>query len=262
MRKPSAGGAHALRRGVARDELGMLVLERLQLVEERVVRRIRELRVVEDVVAVVVVLDQATELGGALCGSGRPRRHRGAPRASGRTRRLLVEQALVGMDAAPGDRDGERPRGLRCAYVERRVAHVGRLRRASAEPIERCEDRLGVRLVPLRVFVAVDHVEVLGQVGEPIESEPDGAMAFRVTIPRLRPPAGATEHLHESSNASSVSCSRSLCSLYTSTSSSTRSGSSSRIWETSPCHLPLRRAPRARSPGRAPSSWRAASRPG
>ena len=36
--------------------------ERLQLVEERVVGTVRDLRIVEDVVAVVVVLDQPAEL--------------------------------------------------------------------------------------------------------------------------------------------------------------------------------------------------------
>ena len=36
--------------------------ERLQLVEERVVGAVRDLRIVEDVVAVVVVLDQPPEL--------------------------------------------------------------------------------------------------------------------------------------------------------------------------------------------------------
>ena len=44
----------------------MLVLDRLQLVVERVVRGIGELRIVEDVVAVEVVLDQPPELFDAL----------------------------------------------------------------------------------------------------------------------------------------------------------------------------------------------------
>ena len=59
-------GSDALRRRVGGDELGMLVLDRLQLVVQRVVGGIRELRVVEDVVAVEVVLDEAPQLLGPL----------------------------------------------------------------------------------------------------------------------------------------------------------------------------------------------------
>ena len=58
--------AHALRRGVGRLQLGVLPLERPQLVEQRVVGVVADLGVVEDVVAVVVVLDDPPQLGGAL----------------------------------------------------------------------------------------------------------------------------------------------------------------------------------------------------
>ena len=44
----------------------MLVLERPQLVEEHVVGAVVDLRVVEDVVAVVVVLDEPAELRDAV----------------------------------------------------------------------------------------------------------------------------------------------------------------------------------------------------
>ena len=47
----------------------MLVLERPQLVVEHVVGAVVDLRVVEDVVAVVVVLDQPPQLGGAVGGA-------------------------------------------------------------------------------------------------------------------------------------------------------------------------------------------------
>ena len=60
-----------LRRRVGCDELGVLGLERLQLVEQRVVRAVGDLGVVEDVVAVEVVLDQATQLGCAVRGRTR-----------------------------------------------------------------------------------------------------------------------------------------------------------------------------------------------
>ena len=44
----------------------MLLLERLQLVEEPVVVGVRDLRIVEDVVAVQVVLDLLAQLGSTL----------------------------------------------------------------------------------------------------------------------------------------------------------------------------------------------------
>ena len=47
---------------VRRDEVGVLLLERLQLVEEPVVIGVRDLRVVEDVVAVEMVLDLLAQL--------------------------------------------------------------------------------------------------------------------------------------------------------------------------------------------------------
>ena len=55
--------ADALRRRVGRDQLGVLGLERLQLAEQRVVDVVADLRVVEDVVAVVVVRDLLAQLG-------------------------------------------------------------------------------------------------------------------------------------------------------------------------------------------------------
>ena len=59
-------GTHALGRRVGRQELGVLDLEVAQLVQQRVVVGVRDVRVVEDVVAAVVVLDLAPQLGGAL----------------------------------------------------------------------------------------------------------------------------------------------------------------------------------------------------
>ena len=74
FRPGSRGRADALRRRVGRDELGVRLLERLQLVEERVVGGVLDLRVVEDVVAVVVVPDEAAELLDPLAGRrARPR---------------------------------------------------------------------------------------------------------------------------------------------------------------------------------------------
>jgi hypothetical protein len=58
--------ADALRRRVRRDELGMLGLDRPQLVEQGVVGVVADLGVVEDVVAVPVVLELPAQLRGAL----------------------------------------------------------------------------------------------------------------------------------------------------------------------------------------------------
>ena len=60
---------HSLRGGVRRAQLGVLFLERDQLTQQIVVLGIRDLRIVEDVVAVVVVLEDPPELGGARRGA-------------------------------------------------------------------------------------------------------------------------------------------------------------------------------------------------
>jgi hypothetical protein len=57
--------ADALRRRVRRDELGVRRLDRAQLVEQRVVFVVADLGVVEDVVAVAVVVQLVAQLGGA-----------------------------------------------------------------------------------------------------------------------------------------------------------------------------------------------------
>ena len=58
--------ADALRRRVRRHELGMLGLDRPQLVDQNVVLVVADLRVVEDVVAVAVVVELPAQLGGTL----------------------------------------------------------------------------------------------------------------------------------------------------------------------------------------------------
>ena len=97
-------GADALRRRVGRDEVRMLLLERLQLVEEPVVVGVRDLRIVEDVVAVQVVLDLLAQLGstlldglGWLCSRG----HRGAAPASRPARRLPRARRPGGCSPTP-----------------------------------------------------------------------------------------------------------------------------------------------------------------
>ena len=74
-------GAHPLRWRVGRAQLGALRLEVAQLVQEAVVLGVRDVRVVEDVVAVVVVLEHPPQL-------GRPVRRLGAhtSRAAGLSR--------------------------------------------------------------------------------------------------------------------------------------------------------------------------------
>ena len=76
-------------RRVVAGELGMLLLESFQLVEQPVVLGVRHLRVVEDVVAVVVVVQQLAQLGGALDLRGRQE----APRRCRRPRPALPPRA-------------------------------------------------------------------------------------------------------------------------------------------------------------------------
>ena len=62
--------AHALGRRVRREQLGVLALEVAQLAQQRVVLGVADLRVVEDVVAVVVVLELPPQLVGARSAAG------------------------------------------------------------------------------------------------------------------------------------------------------------------------------------------------
>jgi hypothetical protein len=55
-------GADALGRRLRRDQLGELVLERAELTDQLVVLGIRDLGVVQDVIAVQVVVDELAEL--------------------------------------------------------------------------------------------------------------------------------------------------------------------------------------------------------
>ena len=74
-------GAHALGGRVGRAQLGVLRLEVAQLVQQRVVVGVRDLGVVEDVVAVVVVLERPPQLGRAVLG-GRAHTSRAAGSSS------------------------------------------------------------------------------------------------------------------------------------------------------------------------------------
>src|SRR6188768_3246805 len=75
--------------------------------------------------------------------------------------RLLRLEALARMDSAPADRDRVDSGRLRGADVERRVADVDGLVAGRAEQPERMLERRRVRLVPLGVVGADDHVEEL-----------------------------------------------------------------------------------------------------
>ena len=76
------------------------------------------------------------------------------------------------MDAAPGDGDRVHAGRLRGGDVERRVADVGGVVRLGAEPLERDEDRVGVRLAARRVVGADDDVEDVPE-AERLERELD-----------------------------------------------------------------------------------------
>ena len=72
---------HALGRRIGRDEFGMLGLERAQLTQQSIPFGVRDLRVVEDVVTIVVIFDVAPQLRSATTqGLGRrPRAHGHGP---------------------------------------------------------------------------------------------------------------------------------------------------------------------------------------
>src|SRR5262249_3277395 len=91
------GGADALGGRVRGDQLGMCLLDRLQATEQLVVLGIRDLRIVEDVVAMVVVRDGAPE-------RGRSRRHVARRAWHSRTgcSSLLADRHLVNHLAVSG----------------------------------------------------------------------------------------------------------------------------------------------------------------
>ena len=144
----------------------MLLLQLLQLVEEPVVLRVRDLGVVEHVVAVVVMVQDLPQLRGAR-GLGL-RGRQGAPPASRRPVRLLRLEPLARVNAAPRDRDRMHSCGLGGTDVERRVADVRRVVPVGAQELERVCERRRIGLVPLGVVRADDDVEepLQRQIGE------------------------------------------------------------------------------------------------
>ena len=77
------GGPHPLGRRVGDDEVGKARLQVLELAQEPVVLGVRNLRRIEDVVEVVVVLDEPAQLGGAQAyGGGRFLHYRHKGRAA------------------------------------------------------------------------------------------------------------------------------------------------------------------------------------
>ena len=170
--------ADPLGRRVRRDELGMIPLER-RPARRRARRRPRR--------------GSRGRRGRGSGASGRRRARaarstrvaaiRQAPRissgcwtrASGSSR----EEPLVGMDAAPADRDRRGAGSLARPDVERRVADVHRLLGSCVEAAQRLEHRVGVGLVALRVVSADEHVGQLAEKREPLEGELDGGDALR-----------------------------------------------------------------------------------
>ena len=149
LRSPSDGAAPTRsRRRIGGDELGVSGLERLRARRRGRRSRRRRSRVVEDVIAVRVVLDEPPQLLGPALRDHRRgvRQVRGSPpgawtSASGSS----ASKPLVGMDATPADGDRQRAGGLAGPDVERRVSDVDRLvrvgRRAGAAPPARGRGR-------------------------------------------------------------------------------------------------------------------------
>ena len=81
---------------------------------------------------------------------------------------LLRFEPRAVVDPAPGHGDGEHPRRLRRADVERRVADVGGLGGVRSEPLGAEQERLRVGLVPLGLVPADDRLEEMAErdVGE------------------------------------------------------------------------------------------------
>jgi len=90
--------AHPLRGGVRRAQRGVRGLEAAQLVQQAVVLGVGDLGVVEDVVAVVVVLERTAQLGGALEDLGRDGGAH-ASRAGGASRRSRSNRSNPSMPA-------------------------------------------------------------------------------------------------------------------------------------------------------------------
>src|SRR6478609_11339841 len=90
---------------------------------------------------------------------------------------LGVEPSPV-VDPAPRHGDGEHPRCLCRADVERRIADVGGLGGVRSEPLCAEQERLRVRLVSLCLVPADDRLEEMAErdIGE---RELDGDAAFR-----------------------------------------------------------------------------------
>ena len=82
----------ALSRRVRRDELGICGLERAQLAHQAVVLGVRNLRIIEHVIAVVVLRRSAPQFGGTR---RRRRASRGGPAVQG-SRRLAIREGVSG----------------------------------------------------------------------------------------------------------------------------------------------------------------------
>ena len=182
-----------------------------ELVVERVVGGVGDLRVVEDVVAVGVVLDQPPELLDPRPTASDKRR--GAPRgcwtrASGSSARSRSSGWIPPQPTATANA----PAAFAGPDVERRVADVDRLLRRRAEAPQRLEDRVGIGLVALGVLGADEHV---GQLARGPGSGRTRARRSSAASPSrsragargARARAGAAR---TPSNVSSVACSGSL----------------------------------------------------
>ena len=88
------------------------------------------------------------------------------------------------MDAAPGDADRVDAGVLRCGDVERRVADVGGVVGVGAEPLERDEDLIRIRLAARRLVGADDEVERVAE-AERLDRELDDVVALRADDPDL-----------------------------------------------------------------------------
>ena len=82
------------------------------------------------------------------------------------------------MDTTPGHGDRVHARGLRGPNVEGRVADIRRVLGRHAQPVDGGENRVGRRLLPLRVVGGDHDLEVRLELGQAREREADGGAAL------------------------------------------------------------------------------------
>ena len=177
--------ANALRRRVGRDEIGVRLLERDELVVELVVLGVRDLRIVEDVVAVEVVVEDLAQLGGAFVDVFALEDAIQLLGVVDDCVGVLRFEPLARMDPAPRDGDGEHAAAFAALTSNGASPRTPSLR-LRAEPLEREQQWLRVGLVALGLVAADDRLEQCSS-GIWLNASVTVLRRFAVTMPSRRP---------------------------------------------------------------------------